>query len=279
MCILVAQSCLILCDPMDCSLPGFSVRGIPQERTLEWVAISSSRGFSWTRDGTQVSCIAGRFFTIWAIRIHIPTVKKVWILLEWGQGTLASPALGSILAASCFPHGPLCASSVANLVVRQKFFFITAIWLKFKGSCALRGKGLGGGWIGGTFTGERISLTDAQTSCQDKARLSIEQSSSCMRADCASSIEHDPSDQLLLLTKLSFPICLGRRETHFLSLCCAHRADRTQARAGAGPGSECFFSSPPLSLLKVLGSPWLPHHLGKRSTGCRQWPLAGQGWA
>ena len=44
--ILVAQSCPILCNPMDCSLPGFSVRGIPQERILEWVAISSSRGFS-----------------------------------------------------------------------------------------------------------------------------------------------------------------------------------------------------------------------------------------
>ena len=37
-----------------------------QARILQWVAISFSRGSSWTRDGTQVSCIAGRFFTIWA---------------------------------------------------------------------------------------------------------------------------------------------------------------------------------------------------------------------
>ena len=36
------QSCPTLCDPMDCSLPGFSVSGILQARTLEWVAISSS---------------------------------------------------------------------------------------------------------------------------------------------------------------------------------------------------------------------------------------------
>ena len=36
----VAQSCLTLCDPMDCSLPGFSVHGIFQARVLEWVAIS-----------------------------------------------------------------------------------------------------------------------------------------------------------------------------------------------------------------------------------------------
>ena len=39
---LVAQSCPTLCDPMDCSLPGFSVHGIFQARVLEWVAISFS---------------------------------------------------------------------------------------------------------------------------------------------------------------------------------------------------------------------------------------------
>ena len=38
----VAQSCPTLCDPMDCSLPGFSVHGIFQARVLEWVAISFS---------------------------------------------------------------------------------------------------------------------------------------------------------------------------------------------------------------------------------------------
>ena len=54
--VLVAKSCLTLCHPMDCSPPG------------EWVAIPSSRGSSWPRDQTQVSCIAGRFFTIWATR-------------------------------------------------------------------------------------------------------------------------------------------------------------------------------------------------------------------
>ena len=38
--VLVAQSCLTLCDPMDCSPPGFTVHGILQARVLEWVAIS-----------------------------------------------------------------------------------------------------------------------------------------------------------------------------------------------------------------------------------------------
>ena len=43
---LVAQSCLILCNPMDCSLPGSSVLGILQARILDWVAIPFSRGSS-----------------------------------------------------------------------------------------------------------------------------------------------------------------------------------------------------------------------------------------
>ena len=53
---------------MDCSLPGFSVHGILQERILEWVAISFSRGSSQLRNQTWISCIAGRFFTEWALR-------------------------------------------------------------------------------------------------------------------------------------------------------------------------------------------------------------------
>ena len=68
LCVLVTQLCLTLCHPMDCSLPGSSVHGILQARILEWVAISFSRGSSQPRDKTQVSCIAGSFFTIWTIR-------------------------------------------------------------------------------------------------------------------------------------------------------------------------------------------------------------------
>ena len=64
----VAQSCPTLCDPMDYSLPVSSVHGILQARTLEWVAILFSREYSWLRDQTQVSCIAGRFFTVWVTK-------------------------------------------------------------------------------------------------------------------------------------------------------------------------------------------------------------------
>ena len=55
-----------LSDPKDCSPPGSSVHGTHQARILEWVAIPFSRGSSWPRDQIQVSCVAGRFFTIWA---------------------------------------------------------------------------------------------------------------------------------------------------------------------------------------------------------------------
>ena len=53
---------------MDYSPPGSSIQGILQARILEWLASLSSRGSSQSRDRTQVSHIAGRFFTVWATR-------------------------------------------------------------------------------------------------------------------------------------------------------------------------------------------------------------------
>ena len=53
----VAQSCLTLCDPMDCSPSGSPVPGILQARILEWVAILQRIFQTWA------SYIAGRFFT------------------------------------------------------------------------------------------------------------------------------------------------------------------------------------------------------------------------
>ena len=70
---------------MDCSPPGFSVHGLLQARILEWVATSSSRGSSQPRDWTLVSCIEGRFFTIWATSNFVhksrwldSTVSRLW---------------------------------------------------------------------------------------------------------------------------------------------------------------------------------------------------------
>ena len=66
--VLVNHLCPTLCDPLDCRVPGSSVHRILQARVLEWVAISYSRGSSWPTDGSQVSYITSRFFTIWATR-------------------------------------------------------------------------------------------------------------------------------------------------------------------------------------------------------------------
>ena len=73
---LVAQLCPTLCDPMDCSPPGSSIRGDSlghlshkrSPRILEWVTYPFSRGSSWPRNQTRVSCIAGGFFTSWDTR-------------------------------------------------------------------------------------------------------------------------------------------------------------------------------------------------------------------
>ena len=54
----IAQSCLTLCHPMNCSLPGASVHGISQARILEWVVIYSCRGSSQPRDRIHVSCVS-----------------------------------------------------------------------------------------------------------------------------------------------------------------------------------------------------------------------------
>ena len=64
----LSHVCLTLWDPMDCSPPDSSVHGFSQARILEWVPISYSRGSSWSRDRTSISCI------FWIGR---------WILYHW----------------------------------------------------------------------------------------------------------------------------------------------------------------------------------------------------
>ena len=99
---LVTESCLTLCDSMDCRPPGSSVHGALQARILEWVTMPSSRGSSQPKDWTQVSCITGRFFTIWATRELSSHVwmwelaqKEGWVLKNWCfwtvEKTLESP--------------------------------------------------------------------------------------------------------------------------------------------------------------------------------------------
>ena len=70
-----AESCPTLCDPMVYSLPGSSVYGFLQAGILEWVAVSFSRGSSWPRNWTQISCTGRRILehgSIWeALKVII----------------------------------------------------------------------------------------------------------------------------------------------------------------------------------------------------------------
>ena len=94
----VIQSCLTLCDPVDCSLPRSSIYGIFQARILEWVATSFSRGSSQPRDWTWVSRIVGRHFTVWATREALPMNIQDWFPLGWtGWISLRSKELSRVL--------------------------------------------------------------------------------------------------------------------------------------------------------------------------------------
>jgi len=90
-----AQSCPTLCDPMDCSPSGSSDHEILQERILEWVATSFSRGSSQPRDRTLISWTAGGFFTtelpgkpLYCICIPYFIYPSIH---QWASGLLASP--------------------------------------------------------------------------------------------------------------------------------------------------------------------------------------------
>ena len=72
---LVTQSCLTLCNPMDCTLPGPSLHGILQARMLECIAMPSSRGSSPPRDQTQLSHISRHNTNILGVRL--------WYLIFW----------------------------------------------------------------------------------------------------------------------------------------------------------------------------------------------------
>ena len=67
----VAQSCPTLCDPIDCSPPGYSVHGILQVRTMEWVAISSSNAWKWKVKVKSFSCVR-LLATLWTAAYQAP---------------------------------------------------------------------------------------------------------------------------------------------------------------------------------------------------------------
>ena len=81
--VLVAQSCLTLCNPMNCSPPGASVHGILQARILEWVAIPFSRWSSRSRDQTWPFCIGRRVLYHLSYQGSPPLKQRLKVKVSW----------------------------------------------------------------------------------------------------------------------------------------------------------------------------------------------------
>ena len=179
---LVAQSGPTLCNPMDCSPPGFSVHedspgkdsevgchallqgvfptqgsnpGLLHFRQilyhlshqgspwiLEWVAYPFSRGISRPRNWTRVSCIAGGFFTNWAIREalffksilkkcfkHIPTISSIPFLVYYPKRKHAAAAKSLQLCPTVRPHWQQH-RSIQRLVHTDPWMFIVILFVK-----------------------------------------------------------------------------------------------------------------------------------------------------
>ena len=124
------------CDPVDCSLPGFSVHGIFQARVLEWVAISFSRRSSRPRNWIWVSRIVGRRFTVWATR---EVLKSSLGYLQY----LIQPVIPKSYANSC---QPVANSSIAfwNFLELSIYFQSSIGWICREGSCEYEGPAVDG---------------------------------------------------------------------------------------------------------------------------------------
>ena len=110
----VAQLCPTLSDLMDCILSGSSVHGIPQARMLEWVAISFSRGSSWSRDRTWVYCI-GKWILYYLSHQGRPLeagyqVAYADLVTDLLYDINLARAKLLLLLLSCFSHVRLCAT-------------------------------------------------------------------------------------------------------------------------------------------------------------------------
>ena len=84
------QSCLTLCDPIDGSSPGPVVPGIPQARTLEWVAISFSNAWKWKVKVKSLSH-GWPFMTPWTVAYQAPLSRGFSRQEYWSGVPLPSP--------------------------------------------------------------------------------------------------------------------------------------------------------------------------------------------
>ena len=118
--VLSFQSCLTLCNPMDSSLPHSLVHGILQARTVEWVAMPSSRGSSRPRDRTQVSCITGGCYTAEPLGTSVARVSRYIFL----RGHINSYSVKHARSTTCYslwcPMKALCVG-IINTVSKHRF--------------------------------------------------------------------------------------------------------------------------------------------------------------
>ena len=101
---LVAKTCWPFYDPVDCSLPGFSIHGISQTRILKWVTITISKGSSRSRDQTCISSTGGQVLYHWATREVLP--KDILFFLRHHRGQTGSRHPGG----AEFPEGSYSSS-------------------------------------------------------------------------------------------------------------------------------------------------------------------------
>ena len=125
------QSCQTLCDPMDCSLPGSSVHGDSPDKNSGVGCHALLQGSSRPRDQTQVSWIAGRFFTNWATReaqglwkpidagkdCRDQVQKAVEILLRVALKVSQSPSVWARYSSALHPEDKMAAGPTLAYVV------------------------------------------------------------------------------------------------------------------------------------------------------------------
>ena len=133
----VAQLCPTLCNPMDSTLPHSSVHGIFQARVLEWGTISFSRGSSWSRDWTRVSCTAGRCFTIRATREES---SKYFFPMGKGENVilLGYPLFLHRTAANLFTYGDILLACVWTVFQAASFAKLAPCTLAGPGAAPTR---------------------------------------------------------------------------------------------------------------------------------------------
>ena len=123
------QSCLTLCDPMDCSPSHSAVHEILQARTLEWVAMPSSRRFSQFRDWTLISCVSCIALEIECIQIPVSSANLSWALMLCFQLFISRLLLKPQSSSQPSGFETLCPYCTSTYETMLRIF--SSLWLLF----------------------------------------------------------------------------------------------------------------------------------------------------